>query len=111
MEDPQAFARPHIVAADVPFLVSATLGRPAWSVRRTDDNRVPGDHRWRMEPDVPRDQIHRLIVFALQIDDAVIPEIRNRPACLRIQRNQLIAGRDVDDALRLAIGPVRDPPT
>ena len=50
----------------------------------------------------------RLIEVLIQIDDAVLAECRIGQAGLRIERHQLIALRDQDDARLLAVGPVLD---
>ena len=45
----------------------------------------------------------------LHVDDAVGAEAGDRHAGLRVQRDQAVAGRDVDDAVvTLAVGPVRE---
>ena len=46
--------------------------------------------------------------IVLQIDDAVLAERRDAVAGLRVERDEPVAGRDVEDALVLAVGPVRD---
>ena len=61
-----------------------------------------------MEPDVAGDRIHLLIVFELQIDDAAFAERGDALAGLRVEGDHLIAGRDVDDSRRAAIGPIRE---
>ena len=44
-----------------------------------------------------------------QVDDAVLAEAGDRRAVLRVERDQPIAGRDVEDALvAAAVGPVRE---
>src|SRR5207249_4145038 len=52
---------------------------------------------------------HDLIVFELQIHDAALAEARNRIAGLRVERDQPVAGRDVEDPLFAAIAPVGEP--
>ncbi len=43
----------------------------------------------------------------LEVDDAVLAEARNRLAGLRVERDEAVAGGDVDDAIvTLAVGPV-----
>ena len=58
-------------------------------------------------------EIDGLIVFLFQIDDAVPAEPGGRKTGLRVERDHLVAGRDVDDArlLRGGAGPVRQPAT
>src|SRR5689334_2177297 len=76
---------------------------------RTDDDDVLRDHRRRMQTDFALHEVHRLVVVQLQVDDAVLSERRYRVAGLRVEREHLIAGRDVDDTVVAApIGPVRE---
>jgi hypothetical protein len=52
-------------------------------------------------------RIHHLVVVLLQIDDAVAAETADQFAGHRIQRDELVAGRDVEHpAIALAVGPV-----
>ena len=64
-----------------------------------------------MQPDLAREQIDRLIEVLLQIDDAVGAEAGYAVAGLRVERDELIPGRDVEDALLLAVAPVGEPAT
>ena len=64
------------------------------------------DERRRVQADFAGDEIHLLVVFQLQIDDAVLAEAVHRLAGLRVERDHLVAGRDVDDAL-LAVPSVQ----
>ena len=57
------------------------------------------DDRRGVQADLAGDQIHLLVGLELQIDDAVLAEAWNRRAGLRVERDQLVAGRDVEDAL------------
>ena len=59
-----------------------------------------------MQPDFAGDQIDLLIVVQLQIHHAVLAEAWDRNAGLRIQRDQPVARRDIEDAFLLAVGPV-----
>ena len=47
-----------------------------------------------------------MVVLEFQIDDAIFAEPRYRHAALRVQRDHLVAGRDVDDPFLASIGPV-----
>ena len=60
-----------------------------------------------MQPDLARQRIDLLIQLLLQIDDAVDAEAVDGPPDRGVERDHLIPGRDVDDALLLAVGPVR----
>ena len=44
------------------------------TVRRADDDDVARDDGRGVEPDLAGDEIHLLVVFQLEIDDAVLPE-------------------------------------
>ena len=59
-----------------------------------------------MQPEFARDQIDLLIVIELQVDDSVLPEAWNRNAGLGVQRDQAVAGRDVENPFFATIGPV-----
>ena len=108
MEDPEPLAGLHVEAADVSLLVLHPLGRGAAAhVRGADDDGVSGDDGRCVESDFAGDQIHLLIVFELEVDDPVFPEVRDPLSGLRVQRDQLIAGGDVEDAFLAAVGPVR----
>jgi hypothetical protein len=61
-----------------------------------------------MQPDFTGDRIHFLVVFELQVDDAVLADALDRFAGLSVQREHLVARRDVDDPVLAAVSPVRD---
>jgi len=75
-------------------------------VRSADDDDVLGDDGRGMQTDLTRERIDRLIVVLLQIDDAVRAEPGNAIAGPGIERDELIAGRDVEDALLFAVAPI-----
>jgi hypothetical protein len=62
-----------------------------------------------MQADLAVDQIHVLVVLELQIDRAVLAEALDRIAGLRIEREQPVARRDIEDAFLSAVAPVRQP--
>ena len=76
-------------------------------MRGADDDHVPDDDGRRGRAD---DAVagRRLIEVLIQIDDAVPAERRIGKPGLRVERHELIAARDEDDALLLAVGPVLD---
>ena len=60
-----------------------------------------------MQSDIRAQWIDGLVVFVLEIHDAVLAEGGDADAGFRIQRDHLISGSDVDDAFRAAVGPIR----
>jgi len=94
-----------------PFSWIPALGRAARQMRGADDDDVLRDGRRGVQAHLALLEIDRLVVFLLQIDDAVLPEPGGREAGLRVERDHLIAGRHVDDAwLHGGVaGPVRQP--
>ena len=106
VEDPEPLAGLDVVAADEALLVGLAPRRAAGSMRGADDHGIAGDDRRRMQPDIAGLQVHLLIVFQLQIDDAVLAETGDGMAGLRVERDHLISGRDVDDPFLAAVGPV-----
>ena len=107
MEDPEALAGLHVESADVALHV--VLAR--WA-RRRSRCAAPTITTFfatigvECSPTSPVIEIDLLIVILLQIDDAVFAETRHRHAGLGVERDQPIAGRDVEDALFFAVGPV-----
>ena len=78
-------------------------------MRRADDDDVLRDDRRAVPRHFAFDRIDLLVVVLLQIDDAVDAEVLERHAVLRVEADQLIADRHVEDALvALAVGPVAD---
>ncbi len=108
VEDPQALAGAHVESADVALHVRLAGRHAARSVRGADDDDVAGDRRRGVKPDLARHRIDLLIVVLFQVDDAVNAEARNAHAGLRVQRDELIARRDVEDPFLFAVGPVRE---
>ena len=109
VEDPHALPGLHIEAADVALLVLLALRHATRQVRGADDDRVLRDDRRRVQADLAGDGIHRLVVILFEVNDAVRAERRDRAAVLRVERDELVAGRDVDDAVvAAAVGVVRE---
>ncbi len=110
VKDPQALAGFDVEAADVALFVLPAFWRAAGHVRGADDDGVLRDDRRRVQADLAGDGIHHLVVVELQIDQAVDAEAPHELARHRVQRDELIAGRDVEHALVvLTVGPVREP--
>ena len=106
VEDPHPLAVPDVEPADVALDVALAARHAARQVRRADDDRVAGDDGRRMESDLAGDEIDRLIVVLLEVDDTARAERLNRDAGPGVERDQAIAGRDVENPLVLAVGPV-----
>ena len=106
MEDPEAFARPDVEAADVALHIRFAFGNAAGFVRGADDHDVLGDDGSCMQSDFAVDQIDFLIVILLQIDDAILSEGRYRCAGLGVERDETVSGRDVENSLLSSVGPV-----
>src|SRR5262249_54754651 len=106
MEGPLPLARPHVVSTHVSSDVSDRLREREES--RSNNSRVADDHRRRAQPDqtVCWSGPIQLIV---QVDRPLGAERGNGLTGLRVQRNQVITGRDVENAVvAMSIGPVRD---
>src|SRR5215469_7365666 len=106
VEDPQTFSAADVVAADVPFDVLETLRHTAGAVGGADDDDVVGDHRSGVQADVGAEGIDLLVVVVFQIDRTAFAEACDRDAGFRVQGNQAIAGRDVENALFTIVGPI-----
>src|SRR5436190_11652077 len=108
VEDPEALPGPDVEAANIPFDVRAAGRDAARLVRGADDDDVARDDRRGMQTDFPAQRIDWLIHFEHQVDRPLLPECRNRRAGLRVEGDQAIAGRDVEDAFFAAVAPIRE---
>src|SRR5262245_4361755 len=108
MEGPKAVAGADVEPAYVAFIILVTLRRRALAECRADDRDVASDDGGALVADLARDEIgkDRLVNVRLQVDDAVRAERRNRRAGFRVERDQAIARRDIEDPLLSAVGPV-----
>ena len=109
VEDPQPLASPHVVAADVPLDVGPAARRSAGCVHGPDDDDIPDHDRRGRQPDIAGQQIDLLIHAALQVDDAVAPERGDRLTGRGVQRHELIAEGDVEDARLHPVAPPGEP--
>src|SRR6266571_3924779 len=107
MEDPETLARPHIETANVALHILLADRHSAWLVRRTDNYRVAGHDRSRVESDVRTQEIDLLIVVRFQIDRAVFAKAANGRASLGVQRDKPVARCDIEYPLFPAVTPVR----
>src|SRR5262249_7642797 len=113
VEGPEQLAGLDVEGADQPLRVVVRLHRHPLFERGADDDDVLDDGRSRVQADLAGLVVDLLALAEhgafLQIDDAAFAERLDHRAVLRVERNQAIAGRHVEDALvALAVGPVRD---
>ena len=106
VKDPEALARAHVERPYVSLVVLVGLGREALPERGADEHDVLRHHRGRLQADLAGHQIDVLIDLALQVHGAVLSEAGDGHAVLRVERDQAVAGRHVEDPLLRAVGPV-----
>ena len=80
-------------------------------MRRTDDDRVAGDHGCGVQADLTGDRIDLLVHVLHQIDDAVGAEIGNTPAGGGVEHDEAVSGCHVDDLPRPTVVAIRQPAT
>ncbi len=107
VEDPETLARSHVVSADVALVGFLIARRHPFAERRADEDGVLRDDRRGLNADFTLHEIDGLIVFRLQIDRTVLAEARDRHAGLRVQRDQAIAHRRIENPLFASVGPIR----
>src|SRR5262245_33880063 len=110
MEDPEPFAGANIETPNVPFIILETPRRRSFAERGADDDDIAADDRRALESDLTCHEVreNRLIDVRLEIDDAVRSKARNGRAGFRIERDQTIAWRDVEDTFLSSVGPIRE---
>src|SRR6266850_5574079 len=106
MENPEALSSADIESPDVALHILFTYRNAARFMRRAYDYRVARNHRRRMEADVGTHQIDFLIILQLQIDGAVPAKTRYQIAGFRIERDQPVPRRDVEDSFFSAVTPI-----
>ena len=94
MEDPQAPAGAHVVAAHEALRVAHAAGRHARRVRRAHDDDVGGDDRGGLQADVALDGVDDLVGLALEVDDSAVAESGHRAAGPGVERDKVVARRD-----------------
>ena len=112
VEPPDLLARPHVERAHEPLRVVVRRYRRAFSERRADDDDIADDGRRgvhanfsSLEIDLRADAFHDA---HFQIEDAAVGERCDERAVFRIQLDETITGRHVDDAIvSSSVGPVR----
>ena len=114
VEGPQQLAGADVEPAHQPLGVVVRADGRTFAERRADDDDVLGDRGRGMPADLAGLQIDLLARAehdaALQIDDAIFAERGDRRAVVRVQRDEAIAGRDVEDAVVAApIAPIGKP--
>src|SRR5882672_2098517 len=111
MEDPETFARAHIKSTNVSFYGTKAVGIGPGCMCGPDNNDIASDDRCSMQSDFSTERIDDLIVFHLQIHNAADAEARYRRTSLRIQSDQAITRRHVENSLFGTVGPVRESTT
>ena len=89
--------------ADVALRVAHRARRAPRHVGRADHHGVAGHQRRRVQADLPRQRVDLLIHVLHQVDDAVLPEVGEALARPRVQADQPVARRHVED---LPVSPV-----
>ena len=113
VEPPELLARAHVVRPHRALRVVVRRDRHAFSERRSDEHDVAGDDGRRVDADLAGLEVDLLVSpfddTGLQIDDAARAERVDRLAGLRVERDEPVTGRHVQDALvAAAVGPVGD---
>src|ERR1041385_756319 len=110
VKDPEALAGAHVEPAHVAFIVLETPGRGAFAKRRADDDHVATHDRRALESDLAGREVGRdgLVDVGLEIDGPVRAEARDSRARLRVERDEAIARRDVEDSLLASVSPIRE---
>ena len=75
-------------------------------MRRADDDHVFRYRGCGVQSDFAGDRVDLLIVIQLQVEHAAVAEAGNGRAGFGVERDQPVAGRDVEDAFFLSVGPV-----
>ncbi len=114
VERPQDLPRAHIVGAGHALGVVVGRDRHALFHRGADEDHVLRDDGSRVETDFSGLEIDLLAVAEhdadLHVDDAVLAERAHGLPGLRVERDEAISRRDVDDAIvAFAVAPVREP--
>src|SRR5262249_11055601 len=107
VENPETLPGLRVVTANVALLVRLAARRSARQVRRADDDDVADDEPRRVQAKFAGHEIHVLIVFGLQIDDAVFAEGVNELTGLGVERDHLVARRHIKDPFFATVGPIR----
>ncbi len=63
------------------------------------------------EADFAIDQVHHLVVFEFEVDDAVLSEAGDALAGFGVERDQAVAGGYVEDAFLATVGPIGEAST
>ena len=106
VEDPEPLARLHVEAADITLGARLVARHAARGMGRPHDHHIARHGGCGMQADLATQRIDDLVHIFLEIDHALVAEVRNGKAGTGIQRHQLIAGRDIENALLRTIGPI-----
>ena len=108
VEDPQPLAGLHIEAAHIALGIVLDGWVVAGGVGGADDDHVARDGGGAVQADIGLHQVEILVVFQLQVDNAIDAEGGIGDAGLGIQREHPVADGDGDDAFVGPVGPVTD---
>ena len=107
VENPLPLAGPHVITSDVAH--RHFFGRRHAARRKSvaDDDDISDDDPRRARADGIVHEVDVLIQAFSEVDDPVPPEIRVGLSCLRVDRHHEVRRRDEEDALVLAVRPIR----
>src|SRR5439155_11822736 len=106
VEGPEALPSADVESADVAFDMLSGDGGAAGEVGRANDHDIFSDHGGGVQSDFAGGEVDLLIEILLEIDDAGFAEGGDGRAGFGVERDESIAGGDVENALLLAVGPV-----
>jgi hypothetical protein len=108
LEHPQPLARSHVERAHATLHVRSAARVGAGLEGGADEDDIAGDDGRGVQADRRRIHVHGRVEVQFEIDDAVAAERGVTHPGLRIERDQAIAGRHVEDAFLAAVAPVRE---
>src|SRR5881409_464411 len=109
VEDPKTPARAHIECADITFDVRLGTGDATWPVGCAYDDYIADHNRRRVESDFAGERIDLLVVILLQVHRAICAKAANRGAGLRVQSDEPVARRHIQDSFLPPVTPISQP--
>src|SRR5262249_46344549 len=116
VELPQLLPGPDVKGANQTLGVVVSRNGSSLSEGRTNDDDITGDGRRRVNANLARFEIDLLFGAVhrtdLQVDEAAVAERADDAPGLRVQLDESVPSRDVDDALiARPVGPIGKPST